>query len=126
MDYAANGTTADKSTLRPIYQIGQGNVKPSATQTNPFISVLYAAGNPPGYSVANTLRMPTREFTVQFTNIAANSTFTLSSLGLISDAAMNATKDAFSVKLVVGKTGSSDFLTSAYFEVTGGDYRPNS
>lgn len=126
MDYAANGTTADKSTLRPIYQIGQGNVKPSATQTNPFISVLYAAGNPAGYSVANALRMPTREFTVQFTNIAANSTFTLSSLGLISDAAMNATKDAFSVKLVVGKTGSSDFLTSAYFEVTGGDYRPNS
>ena len=125
MDYASNGTTADKSTLRPIYQIAKGNVKPSATQTNPYISVIAAAGNPAGYTVSNTLRMPTREFTINFTDISANSTFTLSSVGLISDAAMNATRDAFSVKLVVGATGASDFLNTAYFEVTGGDYRPS-
>ena len=125
MDYAANGTTADKSTLRPIYQIEKGNVKPSTNPDNPYISVITAAGSPVGYSVKNELWMPTREFTVNFTDIQANSTFTLSNIGLISDAAMNATRNSFSVKLVVGSTGVGDFLTSAYFEVTGGDYRPN-
>lgn len=117
MDYADNGTTADKSTLRPIYQSSPGNTKT-------YISVLDAAGKPTGYSVENSLWMPTREFTLKFTNINIGSTFTLSSVGLISDAAMNATKDAFSVKLVKGNTGAGDFLSSAYFEVTGGDYRP--
>lgn len=124
MDYASGSTTADKDTLRPVYQIPYGNEKPSATQKAPYISVIAAAGSPVGFTVKNWLQTPSREFTVDFTDIPQNSKFTLSNIGLISDAAMNATSSAFSVTLVVGNTGASDFLTSAYFEVTGGDYRP--
>lgn len=125
MDYLSNNTGADKDTLRPVYQIPTGNVKPTEGKDG-YISVITAAGNPRGFSVANSLWSATRTFEIKFTNISHGASMTLSSIGILSDAAMNATKDAFTLEFRVEKSGQNDFLNSTDFKVTSGDYRPNS
>lgn len=125
MDYRENDTGANKDTLRPVYQIPTGNVKPTEGK-NGYISVIAAAGNPSGFSVENQLWSATRTFEIKFTEISHGAAMTLSSVGLLSDAAMNATKEAFTFKFQVGKGGQDDFLNSTEFKVTSGDYRPNS
>lgn len=125
MDYLPNNTGADKDTLRPVYQIPTGNVKP-AEGKNGYISVINAAGNPRGFSVANSLWSATRTFEIKFTNISHGASMTLSSIGILSDAAMNATKDAFTLEFRVGRSGQDGFLNSTEFKVITGDHRPNS
>lgn len=125
MDYLSNNTGADKDTLRPVYQIPTGNVKPTEGKDG-YISVITAAGNPRGFSVANSLWSATRTFEIKFTNISHGASMTLSSIGILSDAAMNATKDAFTLEFRVERSGQNDFLNSTDFKVTSGDYRPNS
>lgn len=124
MDYKENSTNGDQSTLRPIYQIPYGNEK-NTDDTQGYISVIAAAGSPTGFKVTNWLQAPTRTFTIEFEKIGDGATFTLSNIGVISDAAMNATKEAFTLKFEVGKGGVDDFLNTAEFKVISGDYRPN-
>lgn len=117
MDYLSDGTNGDEDTLRPIYQVPYGD--------GDYISVIKAAGSPTGFSVTNWLSAPTRTFEIKFTDIGDGATFTLSNIGVISDAAMNATKGAFTLQFAVGKGGQDDFLNTAEFKVISGDYRPN-
>ena len=125
MDYLEDDTGADKDTLRPVYQIPTGNVKPTEDKDG-YISVITAAGNPSGFSVEKQLWSATRTFEIKFTKISHGASMTLSSIGLLSDAAMNATKDAFTLEFRVEKSGQNDFLNSTDFKVITGDYRPNS
>ncbi len=118
MDYLPNSTNGDQDTLRPVYQVPRGN-------TDSYISVIAAAGSPAGFSVSNRLQSPTRTFTIEFTDIGDGATFTLSNIGVLSDAAMNGTKQAFTLQFKVGKGGVTDFFQTAEFEVISGDYRPN-
>ena len=124
MDYQAGSTNGDPKTLRPVYQIPYGN-EPNTTGINTgHISVIDAAGKPTGFTVDSWLKSPTRTFTIQFTDIGDGATFTLSNIGVLSDAAMNATKEAFTLQFKVGNGGVEGFLNTAYFEVISGDYRP--
>ena len=123
MDYLASSTNGDQQTLRPVYQIPYGNEKNTTDKTG-YISVIAAAGSPTGFSVTNWLQSPTRTFTIKFTDIGDGATFTLSNIGVLSDAAMNATKEAFTLQFQVGDSGTGSFLTSAEFKVISGDYRP--
>ena len=125
MDYLPDNTGANKDTLRPVYQIPTGNVKPAEGKDG-YISVITAAGNPRGFSVATSLWNATRTFEIKFTGISHGASMTLSSIGILSDAAMNATKEAFTLEFRVEKSGQNDFLNSTDFKVTSGDYRPNS
>ena len=124
MDYLAGGTNGDQETLRPVYQIPYGNEKNTTGINTGYISVIDAAGKPTGFTVKNWLQSPTRNFTISFTDIGDGATFTLSSIGVLSDAAMNATKEAFTLQFKVGDSGQDGFLTSAEFIVVSGDYRP--
>lgn len=126
MDYLSGSTSGDQKTLRPIYQIPYGNEANTTGVNTGYISVINAAGSPTGFSVTNWLKSPTRTFTIQFTDIGDGATFTLSNIGVLSDAAMNATKEAFTLQFKVGDSGQGGFLTSAEFVVISGDYRPGS
>ena len=124
MDYQTNSTLGDRNTLRPIYQIPYGNVPNDPSSGQGYISIIAAAGSPTGFSVTNWLQTPTRTFTINFTNIGDGATFTLSNIGVLSDASMNSTSEAFTVRFVVGDGGVEGFLSTAQFEVISGDYRP--
>ena len=124
MDYLSGSTNGNQATLRPVYQVPYGN-EPNKTGVNTgYISVIAAAGTPAGFSVTNWLQSPSRTFTIQFTDIGDGATFTLSNIGVLSDAAMNATREAFTLQFQVGESGQDGFLTSAEFVVISGDYRP--
>ena len=123
MDYLPNSTNGDKDTLRPVYQIPYGNVANTADSTG-HISVIDAAGKPTGFTVSSWLKTPTRTFTIDFKDIGDGATFTLSNIGVLSDAAMNGTKQAFTLQFKVGSGGIGDWLTTAEFVVISGDYRP--
>ena len=119
MDFISGGTGGDKDTLRPVYQMNTGNKKS-------YISIIEASNQPLGFTVTNEYKKPSSVFTLKFKNIGNGATFVLPSGGVLSDAAMNATKEAFSLRFKTGKGGQGDFLNTAEFEVIGGDYRPNS
>ena len=119
MDFIADGTGGDEDTLRPVYQMNKGNEKG-------YISIIEASNQPSGFTVMNAHKKPSSVFTLKFENIGNGATFVLPSGGVLSDAAMNATKEAFSLRFKTGKGGQGDFLNTAEFEVIGGDYRPNS
>ena len=119
MDFISGGTGGDKDTLRPVYQMNTGNKKS-------YISIIEASNQPLGFTVTNEYKKPSSVFTLKFKNIGNGATFVLPSGGVLSDAAMNATKEAFSLRFKTGKGGQGDFLNTAEFEVIDGDYRPNS
>lgn len=119
MDFIADGTGGNEDTLRPVYQMNKGNDKG-------YISIIEASNQPSGFTVMNAHKKPSSVFTLKFENIGNGATFVLPSGGVLSDAAMNATKEAFSLRFKTRKGGQGDFLNTAEFEVIGGDYRPNS
>lgn len=119
MDFIADGTGGDEDTLRPVYQMNKGNDKG-------YISIIEASNQTSGFTVMNAHKKPSSVFTLKFENIGNGATFVLPSGGVLSDAAMNATKEAFSLRFKTRKGGQGDFLNTAEFEVIDGDYRPNS
>lgn len=120
MDYLPGNTGADEKTLQPVYQTN------NSSPDKKYISIIEAAGSPSGFWVNNDQMGVRSTFTIKFTDVAIGTSFVLPNGGVISDAAMNATKVAFGLQLQAIKGGEGGgFVNSAEFVVTGGDYRPN-